>query len=53
MEKLDSILKELFRQINGKFNKLFLNLRIILKFIIILGTIKEMWDSLINFQIFL
>ena len=52
MEKLENILKKHFRQINGKFKK-FLNLRIFLKFIIILDTIKEIWDSLIHFQIFL
>ena len=53
MEKLENILKKPFRQINGKFKKLFFeNLRIFLKFIIILDTFKEIWHSFINFQIF-
>ena len=43
MEKLENILKKLFRQINkGKFKICFFeNLRIFLKFIIILDTIEE------------
>ena len=43
MEKLENILKKLFRQINkGKFLKtVFENLRIFLKFIIILETFEE------------
>ena len=35
MEKLDNILKKLFGQINRKCKKLFVNLRIFLKFIIL------------------
>ena len=54
MEKLENILKKPFRQINnGKFKNVFENLRIFLKFIIILDTIEEIWDSYINSQIFL
>ena len=49
-----NMLKKHFRQINKwSLKNVFENLRIFLKFIIILDTIEEIWDSFINFQIFL